>query len=404
MKKKIILTTLLIIFIIILFSSVAFANNLLNLQNKIHEIQSQIKESNLALEGIEIELTQNLQELNNLNQKIAEYENDIETYEQGLINIAKEINTVSEKLNLTEENYTAQVEILQNRMVALYEAGDILYLDVLLRANSISEFISNYYLIDEMIKFDNDLLKNIEEQKSKIEEAKNILENRQVQLQSIKDNKEKATISLENSKIIRNSFVNKLTEDEKITQEKLNEAQTELNNLESQIVLLSTLNLGDGYINGEFIWPAPGYTTVTSKFGMRFHPVLKVNRIHTGTDIGMPTGSYIVASNDGVVTQATYNVGYGNMVVIDHGGGISTLYGHGSSILTEIGKTVKKGDIIMLAGSTGWSTGPHLHFEVRINGTAIDSLEFLNNQSMYLKANETEVEIFDETNGGKENL
>ena len=123
----------------------------------------------------------------------------------------------------------------------------------------------------------------------------------------------------------------------------------------------------------------------------------------------MPTGSYIVASNDGVVIKSMYTTGYGNMVMLDHGGGITTLYAHGSEIVAQTGQTVKKGDLIMKAGSTGWSTGPHLHFEVRINGTPMDAMEFLSKQSEYLQEetenenNETKQETNqgNQTNGGE---
>ena len=131
-----------------------------------------------------------------------------------------------------------------------------------------------------------------------------------------------------------------------------------------------------------------GYSTITSKFGMRSHPVLKTYSLHKGTDIAMPMGSYIVASNDGVVISSTYATGYGNMIMIDHGGGLVTLYGHGSELIANLGDQVKKGDLIMKAGSTGWSTAPHLHFEVRYKGQPIDSFEFLSNQSKYLNPEE----------------
>lgn len=387
MHKRFVLVISLITVILICFGSAVLAEGLSDLQNKRDELQNQITETSNELEEIEIEITANLEQLNNLNARISEYENDIHTYEQSLVEIETEVQTVSTKLNIVEENYNLQRELLQNRIVALYEAGDIMYLDVLLNSTTISEFISNYYIIGEIIELDNELLESIENQKDKIQIAKETLEQRQTELQQIKSNKEKATIALENSKIIRNSYISQLTEEEQATQNKIDTCKAELDKLESQIVYLTTLNLADGYIDGEFIWPAPGYKTITSKFGARFHPVLKVNRIHTGTDIAMPTGSYIIASNDGVVTQATYNVGYGNMVMIDHGGGISTLYGHGSKIIAKVGQEVKKGDVIMLSGSTGWSTGPHLHFEVRIKGTAVDSLEFLQNQSMFKNEN-----------------
>lgn len=267
------------------------------------------------------------------------------------------------------------------------KSGDIVYLDVLLSSNSVSEFISNYYLIGEIVRYDNELLENIENQKTQIEEIKNSLEEKQENIKTVKKNKEKTTIALENAKVIRNSYINKLTEEEKETQSKIDGYQTELNNLEAQIVALTTGNIGSDYIGGEFAWPAPGYTTITSRFGMRIHPILKVARVHSGTDIAMPTGAYVIAANDGVVIQAMYTTGYGNMVMIDHGGGVVTLYGHGSEIIVQTGQEVKKGDIIMKAGSTGWSTGPHLHFEVRINGTAVNSLPFITKQS---RGNETQ--------------
>ncbi len=397
MIKKIILIIMIIILSLIGFYGIVLATDLNDLQNQKNELQNQINESNEQIEEIQIELTENLEQLNNLNEKIYTYENEISSLENDLIEVEKEIETITEKLNIIEENYNLQRTALQNRIVALYESGDILYLDVLLSSNSVSDFISNYFLIGEIARYDNELLENIENQKIQIEDTKTLLQQKQENINTAKENKEKTTIALENSKIIRNSYINKLTEEEKETQNKIDEYQTELNNLEAQIVALTTGNIGSDYIGGEFAWPAPGYTTITSRFGMRIHPILKVARVHTGTDIAMPTGAYIIAANDGVVIQAMYTTGYGNMVMIDHGGGVVTLYGHGSEIIAQTGQEVKKGDIIMKAGSTGWSTGPHLHFEVRINGTAVDSLPFITTQS-----SDSETQDNNETQGNNE--
>lgn len=387
MNKKVILIILVIILFLIGFYGIVLAEDLSDLQNQKNDLQNQINESNEQIQEIQIELTENLEQLNNLNEKIYTYESEIASLENNLNDVEKEIETVTEKLSIIEENYNLQRMALQNRIVALYESGDIVYLDVLLSSNSVSEFISNYYLIGEIVRYDNELLENIENQKTQIEEIKNSLEEKQENIKTVKKNKEKTTIALENAKVIRNSYINKLTEEEKETQSKIDGYQTELNNLEAQIVALTTGNIGSDYIGGEFAWPAPGYTTITSRFGMRIHPILKVARVHSGTDIAMPTGAYVIAANDGVVIQAMYTTGYGNMVMIDHGGGVVTLYGHGSEIIAQTGQEVKKGDIIMKAGSTGWSTGPHLHFEVRINGTAVDSLPFITKQS---RGNETQ--------------
>lgn len=382
-KKKLVFVILSILLIVITLSTVNIvgAENLNELQDKKNELQNQIAESNEQIDQIQIELTENLEQLNNLNEKIYGYEAEIVSLETNLTHIEKEIEAVTEKLNLIQENYDIQREILQNRIVALYESGDILYLDVLLSSNTLSEFITNYYLIGEIAKYDNELLESIENQKTQIENIKISLEENKENIKDIKKSKEKTSIALENSKIIRNSYINKLSEEEKETQSKIDAFQEDLNRVEAQIVALTVGDIGEDYVGGEFAWPAPGYKTITSNFGMRYHPIFKVYRAHSGTDIGMPAGAYVIAANDGIVTTSMYSNSYGNMIIIGHGGGLSTLYAHGLEILVETGQEVKKGDIIMKAGSTGWSTGPHLHFEVRLNGKCIDPMPFVTKQS-----------------------
>ncbi len=401
MNKKIVIIILITILYLIAFCSIVLGDDLNDLQNQRNELQNQINESNEQIQDIQIELTENLEQLNNLNAEIYEYESEITALESNVNNIEKQIETITQKLNIVEENYNLQRTALQNRIVAAYEVGDIVYLDVLLNSTSFSEFISNYYLIGEIARYDNELLEDIEEQKNEIENAKLLLEEKQKNIKTVKKNKEKRTIALENSKIIRNSYIDKLTKEEKETQETIDKYQAELNSIEAQIIALTTGNIGSDYIGGEFAWPAPGYTTITSRYGMRIHPILKVARVHSGTDIAMPTGAYVIAANDGVVIHAGYTTtGYGNMVMIDHGGGVCTLYGHGSEIIAQLGQTVKKGDIIMKAGSTGWSTGPHLHFEVRINGHSVDSLPFITKQST---ENETNNQVETNQNEIQEN-
>lgn len=113
---------------------------------------------------------------------------------------------------------------------------------------------------------------------------------------------------------------------------------------------------------------------------MRIHPITGVYKLHTGVDVSAPMGANFVAANDGIVTKAGYNGAYGNMVIIDHGGGVSTLYAHGSEIMVQVGDTVKRGETVVLkVGSTGYSTGPHAHFEVRLNGVVTDPLPYITN-------------------------
>lgn len=381
MNKKIVLTVFISALFLISICGLVLSVNLEDLQTKKDELQGQINEANEQIEEIQIELTENLEQLNKINEKIYTYESEIEVLAQELAQVEKDIKEVEKRLSIVEENYRLQKEAFETRMVALYETGDIVYLDVLLNSSSVSEFISNYYLIGEIAKYDTQLLENIENQKIQIENIKKTLEEKQANIKTVKKNKEKTTIALENAKVIRNSYINKLSEQEKQTQAKIDEAQAELNSIESQIVMLTTGNIGEDYVGGEFAWPAPGYTTITSPFGMRLHPVLKVYRLHTGTDIATPTGAPIVAANSGVVIKSMYTSGYGNMVMINHGGGVSTVYAHGSEIIAETGQLVERGEVIMKAGSTGWSTGPHLHFEIRINGQYVNPLPYITKQS-----------------------
>ena len=393
MPKKIILTCLLIVVVLVSFTTVVIADDLMDLQNRKNELNNQITEANEQVENIQIELTDTLKQIDNLDQKIETYQGQVDELNEKLETLQNQIKTAEEKLTNLENNYKIQRKTFQNRIVAQYEAGDVQYLDVLLSSNTLSEFISNYYLIGEIAKYDRNLLDNIDRQKNEIEKIKTTLTEREKNLKTVKENKEKTATALENAKVIKNSYAKQLTDSEKETQAKIAEYQRELDNLEAQIVTITSIKVGEDYVGGEFAWPAPGYSTITSKYGMRVHPILKTHRVHSGTDIAMPMGAYIIAANDGVVTKAGYSsTGYGNMVLIDHGGGVSTLYGHGSEILVQTGQTVKRGDIIMKAGSTGWSTGPHLHFEVRINGQHVDSLPYI-----------TGKKITKETDNNKEN-
>ena len=393
MPKKIILTCLLIVVVLVSFTTVVIADDLIDLQNRKNELNNQITEANEQVENIQIELTDTLKQIDNLDQKIETYQDQVDELNGKLETLQNQIKIAEEKLTNLENNYKIQRKTFQNRIVAQYEAGDVQYLDVLLSSNTLSEFISNYYLIGEIAKYDRNLLDNIDRQKNEIEKIKTTLTEREKNLKTVKENKEKTATALENAKVIKNSYAKQLTDSEKETQSKIAEYQRELDNLEAQIVTITSIKVGEDYVGGEFAWPAPGYSTITSKYGMRVHPILKTHRVHSGTDIAMPMGAYIIAANDGVVTKAGYSsTGYGNMVLIDHGGGVSTLYGHGSEILVQTGQTVKRGDIIMKAGSTGWSTGPHLHFEVRINGQHVDSLPYITGKKIETKSTENKAE------------
>jgi murein DD-endopeptidase MepM/ murein hydrolase activator NlpD len=264
----------------------------------------------------------------------------------------------------------------------MYEMGQTTYLDMLLHSKSLTEFLSNYYMISEIAKVDQDLIESFSETKAKVEKlAKTLSTNKDILNQS-KEALEKAKIVLQNNLVIQNSKLSSLTEEERAMHEQIAEYEEELSKIESEIKLLSLACVGAEYVGGVMAWPVPGYTRITSTFGMRTHPITGIYKLHTGVDIGAPAGTNFIAANDGIVVKADYNTAYGNMVILDHGGGVQTLYAHGTDILVEVGDVVTQGTPVLTVGSTGYSTGAHAHFEVRINGEYVEPLDYITSYSI----------------------
>ena len=211
------------------------------------------------------------------------------------------------------------------------------------------------------------------------EKSKQKLEKNQESLATALQTQTKTSTVLQNTKTLRENYVSRLSEEEKAKQAQIDEITQQYDAINDQILELAKQGLDTEYIGGVLAWPVPGYTKITSNYGMRVHPITGQYKLHTGVDISAPIGANFVAANDGIVTKAEYNTAYGNMVIIDHGGGISTLYAHGSEILVTVGQTVKRNDPILKVGSTGYSTGPHAHFEVRINGVVTNPIEYITN-------------------------
>lgn len=356
-----------------------YAEEMTDLQNKQQELQMQIDNANGELEEVQGSLSENLDQVQKLDEKISNSQTELEKLNTQISSLQTSIEEVEAKLKIAEESYNKQKTVLENRLVAIYESSDIQYLDVILSSRSISEFLSNYFLITELATYDTELLEEMQQKKSSIEVTKKNLHYNKEQLSIIKQNQTKTAKILENTKIVRESFIEKLSEQEKKLQAQIDDYTAQYEAVNSEILQLAIQGIDTKYIGGELAWPVPGYTRISSKYGMRLHPILHVYKLHTGVDIAAPMGANFIAANDGIVTKAGYNTAYGKMVIIDHGGGISTLYAHGSEILVEVGQTVKRGDAVLKVGSTGYSTGAHAHFEVRLNGTVTDPIPYITN-------------------------
>ena len=350
-----------------------------DLQTQRDELQNQLSEANGQLDEVQSNLSENLQQVEKLDEKISTAEQQLEEQESKITELKDSINKIETELNTVTEKYNKQRKLFEQRLVATYEAGETHYLDILLKSKSLSDFLSSYYIITELSELDSDLIKELEEKKKTIDLSRQKLENEKQELATIVENQTRLSRTLQNTKKMRESFIEKLSDDEKDLQTKIDEINAQYDEVNKQILALAEQGIDTEYIGGELAWPVPGYTRITSKYAMRVHPITGQYKLHTGVDIGAPAGSNFIAANDGIVVKAEYNAAYGNMVIIDHGGGISTLYAHGSEILVQLGQSVKRGESILKVGSTGYSTGPHAHFEVRINGVTTDPLPYITN-------------------------
>ena len=355
------------------------STNNTDLQTQQQQLKEQIDQANQELSETQSQLSDNLKEIEELDQKIEDSENELNQLNEQVQSLKEEISAVETELAEVTEKYEAQKEIFEKRVVALYETGEVSYLDILLNSSSIYEFVSSYYVISEIAEADNDLLTSIGDKKDEIELKKRTLDQEKENLASLVETQQRTSKILQNTKIIRENYVSKLSEEEKQKQAQIDEMTAQYKAINTQILELLNQGIDTEYIGGELAWPVPGYTRITSEYGMRVHPITGQYKLHTGVDISAPMGANFIAANDGIVVKAEYNTAYGRMVVIDHGGGISTLYAHGSEILVEVGQTVKRGDSILKVGSSGYSTGPHAHFEVRINGVVTDPMPYITN-------------------------
>ncbi len=360
-----------------------FAAELSDLQEQQTQVQANQDMATSQLQAVQEELTENLQQIQELNTNITQYETEINEYNTQIVTLQDDITKTEAEIKKAEENYNSQKKLLDDRLVTMYQAGTTEYLDVVLSSKTITEFLSNYYLLSILADSNVDFLDTIEQQKQIIEDEKKKLEEQKKQIDTAKEEKEKASIILQNTKVMKDTYTSQLTDQEKQIQSEIDAYQAQLNQLEAEIqsITADSLVINPNYIGGEMLWPVPGYTKLSSTFKMRVHPITGVYKLHSGIDIPAPTGTNFLAANDGVVVKAGYNTAYGNMVMIDHGGGVSTLYAHGDKIMVTLGQTVKKGDVVLQVGETGYATGPHAHFEVRINGTPVDPLPYVTNQN-----------------------
>ncbi|KGG80243.1 peptidase M23 [Caloranaerobacter azorensis H53214] len=345
------------------------------------EDRKKLQELNKGLEKIREELKQNKNEYSRVSKEIKRLDNQIDKADRELQEVENQLKELNANIEITknellqaENNIKAKNDVLNSRLRVIYKNGTVGYLEVLLESKSISDFFSRLDMVKRIIDHDVKMLKYMKEQRDIILTKKKTLENQFNMVKNVKRKMQEKKNQLLVATRAKESMMKELEKNIKELEKQEDEMIEISKKLEEKI---RREQIAAKYAGGKMLWPAPGYYRITSYFGYRMHPIFKKRKFHTGIDIAVPLGGRIVAANEGVVQYAGWLGGYGKAVWIDHGGGISTLYAHNSRLLVKKGQNVKKGQVISRAGSTGYSTGPHLHFEVRRNGKVVDPLPWV---------------------------
>ena len=389
MKKFVkIVSAVLIIMMAISFSlTVTAENSSLYYQNKQMEAIQNSQDTQTQINDIEGQIDEVLQEVANLNSSILEYETQIKQ-------LTEKVNELEKSIAEKEKELAEKKKILENRLVAMYTKKETTFLDVILSGN-LMKFISNQDIVKQIADYDNKLILEVEELKVSLQKEK-------TEVESVKKEKEEKNEELQRLKAEKEEKAANLTDEQKKLESDLSQYRAQAEQyaeLERQAIARETAerqtaaqqsNSSSGsvsqsggstaqstYTGGKLGWPCPSSSRITSPYGYRI--LFGVRDFHTGIDIGATMGSNIVAAESGTVILANYgwNGGYGNYIIINHGNGITTRYAHASQLYVSAGQTVTKGQTIAAVGTTGNSTGPHLHFEVRENGAHTNPLNYL---------------------------
>ena len=353
-------------------TSLASAATLSQIRNNIKNKQQELNESKAKEKSLG-------DQVNSLEQQINSKQSDIDELEASISEAQAKLETLEEELAAAEEKVNTQNENLNARLRNMYKNGSVGFIDVLMDSGSFSEFLNNLSLVEKVYTSDQDVLEELQKAYDEIDAKKKEIETLQAELSESKATMEEQKSSLEADKASVEKKKSEIAADSAETQRELDKLEADAQALTSSIRNSGSSSSSSKYNGGIMAWPVPSCHTVSSGYGGRIHPTTGKYKFHGGLDIPGSYGSAIVAANSGkVIWAGNRGDSYGNYVIIDHGGGVSTLYGHSSKVLVSSGQSVSRGQRIANVGSTGRSTGPHCHFEVRINGSRVNPNPYVN--------------------------
>ena len=351
--------------------TVMYAATRQELEEKLRKSQQSKEAAQKKVETLTAEKKTVEAELDVLNEEIAKVENEVNEVNAAIAENENQIVAQQAKIDEYDGKF-------KERARTMYKHGSVSYLDVLFGANDFGDLMYKVQMVERIINYDKEIIQVMTDARTELERQKEEKEyNREILVN--KQDEVNAKIALRNQKISEiESDVEKARAQADKEDKQMAAFRAEIAQM-SQTGQASSSETSTSVASyGAMQWPSATTKNVTSAYGWRYHPIQKRNKFHTGIDIGASSGSAVVAAESGKVIRAGWYGGYGNCVVIDHGGGITTLYGHNSSINVSVGQQVSKGQTIALVGSTGNSTGPHLHFEVLKNGQYIDPMAYVN--------------------------
>lgn len=349
-----------------------------NEQQQIEDSKKKVSEQQEKIKKIEEEQELTAENIEQLKKETVEIQAQIDSKNAEIEKTDKELKKAEKELEEAKEKSSNQYDAYKERFRIMCEDGSVSYLEIILSSNSIMDFVNNIETAKEISEYDKKIYDEMKESEKKIQELADTISASKRKLEAEKSGLDQQKSNLDAKQSQLEKAKQRLQSDSEAAQKIIDEEIAKQNALKAQLSA-SLSKTGDGtvYSGGAFLWPTPSCTYITSHFApQRVNPVTGQLRPHTGTDIGAQYGANVIAAAGGTVKFAGWNGGYGNCVIIDHGGGRSTLYAHMSSIGVSNGQSVTAGQSVGKVGSTGNSTGPHLHFEILINGTAVNPMQY----------------------------
>ncbi len=350
------------------------------LKSSLTDVEALKKELEKSKDDLTAYVAQLDGELSGIQEKIAQYNTLITEKE-------KDIEETTEELNEAIKQQEDQYEAMKKRIRFMYEKGDTFYLELLFTSNSFSDMTNKADYIEALSRYDKDKLDEYVETKEMVQLCKEQLEADKELLDEAKAAEEEEEASVNSLLQEKNDKLYAVNGDISAKEAAIKEYEAQIAQENEEIAALEKAVAEEKarlaaenarvYNGGMFAWPCPSYKRISDEYGNRMHPTLGIEKFHNGLDMAAPGGSAILAAYDGDVVAADYSSSMGNYIMIDHGSGLYTIYMHCSALYVSKGQSVTKGQNIAAVGSTGRSTGNHLHFGVRLNGNYVNPWNYL---------------------------